>query len=394
MKPKKVSSIRLGSFLPLIFLFLALFILGMCTQAKKEDVEKEKKSAGKEKIPPINVVTLEMKPENLSDSLSLPGTLAPYVSLEVSSEVAGRITAKRVDVGDKVKKGAVLVEIDAEKYRNAYQSAKATYDNAVTTRKRIESLYRSELANKSDLDAVKTEMENARAAMEIASVDLSRTMVTAPDSGMVNRVFVEKGQFMDTGKPVVEIIRIDPVKVVVGIPESDISEVSSIREFEVSVDALKGKKFRAVRHSLSRTTSSLARTYDLELTIDNPSGELLPDMFVRVTIVKKRVAGSFAVPLYAILTIKGKNCVFVAEKNPDHEILEAAFRILGLNMEAPQDTAVLKEVETGIQDGWMVEVKRGLAEGDDVITVGQRSVSNGQRIHIIRTQDEQESLLR
>lgn len=374
---------KLRGILPVILLVASLLVLGMCSQSKKEGLEKERNSAVKETLPPIQVVTLEMKPGKIRDRLSLPGTLAPWVTLSVSSEAAGMIVKKNVEVGDRVSRGAVLAEIDGEKYRNAYQSAKASYDNAVSTKKRLEALYRSELSNKSDLDEVATLMENARAAMKIAAVDLEHTRIRAHDSGIVNRVYVEKGQFTDVGKPVAEIIRTDPLKVIVGIPESDVSAVKGLREFDVSVDALNGKIFKARSHSLSRTTSSLARVYDMELAVDNPKGELLPDMFVRVNIVKKEVGQAFSVPLYAVVSINGKTYVYVAEKDPKKT-----------GPDAPRDTAVLKPIVTGVQEGWMVEVKHGLSEGDHVITVGQRSVADGQKIHVVRTQDEQENLLR
>lgn len=387
MKPMTLENDRplrkKRGYIPLIILFVSLIFLGMCTQSKKDLVEKEKKSAVKVTIPPINVVTMEMKPATVKDRLSLPGTLAPFVSLEVSAETAGMILKKNVTIGDNVKKGALLAEIDGEKYRNAYKSAKASYENAVSTRKRLETLYRSELSNKSDLDTVTAQMENAKAAMKIAAVDLEKTMIKAPESGIVNKVYIEKGQFTDVGKPAVEIIRIDPIKVNVGIPESDVNGVADIQEFDVTVDALMGKTFKARKHSLSRTTSSLARVYDMELTINNPLGDLLPDMFVRVNIVKKQTLNAFAVPLYSVISLRDKKYVYVAGKDPNNK-----------NPDSPQDTAIMKEIITGIQDGWMVEVKQGLATGDDVITVGQRSVTNGQKIHIIRTQDEQEKLLR
>ncbi len=369
-------------YIPLAVLVVCLFVLGMCSQSKKERLEKEKKAAGKEVVHPVNVVIMEMKPREVKDQLSLPGTLAPFLTLVVSSETSGMILDKQVNVGDPVRKGQVLATIDGSKYKNAYNSARATYDNALSSKKRLESLYRSEITNKTELDAVTAQMENAMAAMKIAAIDLEKTVIKAPDSGIANRVHVEKGQFTDVGKPVVEIIRINPIKVNVGIPESDIHAVKDLKWFDVTVDALKGKTFRAERHSLSRTTSSLARVYDMELTLANPSGELLPDMFVRVNIVKKKLPGAFAVPLYAILSMGEKKFVVVAETSVQGKT------------DAPRDTASVREIETGVQDGWMVEVIKGLKTGDAVITVGQRSVSDGQKINVIRTQDEQEKLLR
>ena len=392
MKSNKAPWKKSG-FLLLTILIITVVVLGKCSQSKQNHLEQAKKNAGKEKVPPVNVVIMEMLPGEIMDRIDLPGTLAPWVSIMVSSEVAGRIIHKKVNEGDIITRGTVLCEIDRSKYQNVYNSTKASYENALTKKKRLEALYRSEISNKADLDAITAELENAEAAMKTAAIDLEHTLIKAPVSGIVNTLYIETGQFTDTGKQIAELIQIDPIKVKVGIPESDVNDMTGIQEFDVTVDALKGRVFKGRKHSLSKTTHSLARVYDLELTVDNKTGELLPDMFVRVNIVKKKVANALFVPLYAVISANGRQYVYVAEKDPNHDILEAAFRILGIDMEAPQDTAVRKEVQTGIQDGWMVEVKSGIVPGDDVITVGQRNVTHGQKIHIIRTRDEHESML-
>lgn len=385
---------KTGSWLPIIAIILFILFLGMCCQIKQKRVEEAKKAEIKVEAPAINVVTMGMEPQIIRDRINLPGTLSPWVNVTVSTEVAGRVLNKTVTDGTTVKEGDLLGIIDSSKYQSAFNAAKASYESALTTKKRLEKLYRSELSNKSDLDVVTAQVENAQSSMQIASVDLEKCRIKAPVSGLVNRIFIEEGQFMDMGKPVVEIIQTNPIKVNVGIPESDVNEVRPLDSFDVKVDALGGKVFTARKNYLSRTSNSLARVYDLELIIDNSDGELLPDMFVRVEIVKKTLENALAVPLYSVMSADNKQFVYLAGKNPKHDILEAAFKALGMSLEAPLDTAYSRQVETGIQDGWLVEITQGLHEGDQVITVGQRSVSDGQKIHIIRTQSEQEELVR
>ncbi|MBU1169588.1 MAG: efflux RND transporter periplasmic adaptor subunit [Proteobacteria bacterium] len=388
------STKKKGSWLPILFIFFLILMLGMCTHNKAVQVEAEKKSARKEEAPAINVVTMTMAPKIIRDRISLPGTLAPQVRLVVSTEVAGRLVTKSVTAGTWVNQGDLLGVIDSSKYQNAYNAAKSSYESALSSKNRLEKLFRSELSNKSDLDAITAQMENHQSAMKIAAIDLEKCRITSPISGLVNLIFAEEGQFMDKGNPIIEIIQMDPIKVKVGIPESDVSAVSTLSHFDVSVDALNGKVFKARKNYLAGTTSSLARVYDLELVIDNKDLELRPDMFVRVELVKKSIENALSVPIYSVISADNKQIVYLARKNPKYELIEAALEALGLPNKAPIDTAIARVISTGIQDGWMLEVTEGLQAGDQVITVGQRSVTDGQKIHIIRTQIEQEALVR
>ena len=107
----------------------------------------------------------------------------------------------------------------------------------------------------------------------------------------------------------------------------------------------------------------MARLYNLELAIENASGEILPDMFARVDILKREIPDSISVPLYSLISINNQNIAYITEDN----------------------TAYAKKVELGIQEGWLVEIKSGLKKGDRLIAVGQRDVSDGQKVKVVRT---------
>jgi multidrug efflux pump subunit AcrA (membrane-fusion protein) len=115
----------------------------------------------------------------------------------------------------------------------------------------------------------------------------------------------------------------------------------------------------------------MARLYDLELMIDNTSGEILPDMFARVDILKKEIPNAIVVPLYSLISVNDQNIAYVIE---DNDIVSA------------------RKVELGVQEGWMVEIKSGLSQGDRLIAVGQRDVSDGQKVKVIRTVTDPEEL--
>jgi membrane fusion protein (multidrug efflux system) len=110
----------------------------------------------------------------------------------------------------------------------------------------------------------------------------------------------------------------------------------------------------------------------MELVVDNPDGRILPGMFARVEIVKKRFEDAFAVPLYAVISQNDENFVYL-EKN---------------------DKAEKRPVELGILEGWMIQVKAGLNVGDNVIIVGHRQVDEGQTVKVIKNVTDPAEILK
>ncbi|MDY6903229.1 MAG: efflux RND transporter periplasmic adaptor subunit [Thermodesulfobacteriota bacterium] len=346
-----------------VVLILVIILMFMGVSMKKKQVEAKRKSEIGQQTPDVNVVLYEVAPRDISDKINFPGTIEPWVDLTVAAQVTGEVLQKTVTDGDAVKAGDILVQIDSRKYQNAYESAKASLASARSSEKRIRALYKKDLASQSDLDTIEATVENHRAAMENAKLDLDHCTIRAPITGIVNQVFVEKGEIVAMGQEVVRILQTDPVKVTVGIPESDMPAVRHLTQFTLTIDALDGKKFAGEKHFLSQITDSMARLYDLEILIPNPDGEILPGMFARVDIVKQSVKDTVVVPLYAITSNGSSHIVFVTEGNVVHR----------------------REVTTGIQQGFNVEIKSGLEIGEKVVIVGQKHVSDGQAVNVVRT---------
>lgn len=311
----------------------------------------------------INVVALEVLPAPIRDRINLPGNVEPWVKLEILAEVAGKIEKKSVREGDRVKKGDILVKLDTRDYLNAYNSAKASYENALASRERLRKLHTGKLSTRSQLDEAIAHTENFKAVMDTAELNLERCKIRAPISGTVNRMFVEKGTYLNVADPVAEVLRTDRVKIRVGIPESDVDPVRRVSEFDVRIDALGGKIFKAKKYFLSRTADSFARLYGLDLELPNPKGEILPDMFVRVEIVKTEVPEGLSVPLYSVITRNDENIVYVLADGK----------------------AQSRKVRLGLQEGWRIQAESGLESGDLVAVIGHRGLSDGQPVNIVKT---------
>jgi RND family efflux transporter MFP subunit len=371
-KPKKRIFLRLLPALLLVLIIAVIAILFIRIKSESEQIKAQNLAKLKKGRPEVNVIALKLVPMPIRDRINLPGVTQAWVELQLVAEVSGKVTEKVVLEGMPVTKGHIVAKIDSRDYKNAFQSAKASYELAVADLKRLQKLYREKVTPQSQLDNAMAQVQNTKAAMENSALDLERCTIKAPFSGVVNRVFIETGQYLDVAKPVAEILQLNRIKVRVGIPESDVDAVRRIKEFSVKIDALDGKTFPAKKHFLSRTADPMARLYNLDLVIDNVQGEILPDMFARVEIVKKEVLDGISIPLFSVISRNDEHLVYVLNS----------------------DRARQRKVSLGVLDGWRVEVKQGLNPGDQVIVVGHRSVNDGDKVNVVRTTENPKDILK
>jgi len=366
---------RIWGALPSLFLTALIVVVVMLfgrIQSGSKILEEQKKTQMRQKQPDVNVVTLELAPAPIRDRINLPGITQPWVKLDVLTEVSGKVAKKAVEEGNSVRKGDVIAVFDSRDYQNAYNSLKALYQAASATLTRLEKLHEGQLATRSQLDDARAQSENYRASMDTAELNLERCTLRAPISGLINRLYIDNGQFLNHADKVAEILQIGQIKVRVGIPESDVDAVRNLEDFNIKIDALNGKIFSAKKYFLSRTADTEARLYNLDLAVDNAGGEILPDMFARVEIVKKEVPEGLSLPLYSIITRNNETIVYVCKDNKSYS----------------------RKIVTGLQEGWRVEITQGLDAGEQVIVVGQRSVNDDQTVNVVRRLKSIEELVK
>ena len=355
----------LNRFLPLLILLILIFIavgLGARIKNEKNRLLEEKSNAVSQERPPVNVVVQELVPALLRDRLNLPGMVEPWEDLDILAEVSGMVAEVLVEEGEHVNQGDLIVQLDASDYKNTRNSIKASYNLALTNLKRLSGLHDQEIIAQSQYDSVKAEVESLEAELAIAELRLERCYIRSSIAGVVNELPAKKGLYLAVGDPVATVLDIDQVKVSVGIPETDVDAVRKIDRFEVTIEALQNKKITGKKNFLAVAPESQAQVYKLELTVKNQSGEILPGMFARVEIIKDEFPDALAIPLYAVISRDNKHFVFLDEDS----------------------VAKLQEVKLGILDGWQVQITAGLAPGQRVVVVGQRSVDAGQKLNVVK----------
>ncbi|WP_169309304.1 efflux RND transporter periplasmic adaptor subunit [Desulforhopalus sp. IMCC35007] len=360
---------NLPRFVLLIMIALIFVLYDTITEQTKIIAAKKAEEVKPEK-PPVNTVLLTLAPKTITDRINLPGAIEPWTRLRLMAKIGGTIDEVMVTEGSHVKKGDVLARIEDADYRIALDRADAAYKLARNDFERDKKIYEKGVIPTATLDTNKTAMQTAKADYDNAKLMLSRTIVTSPMDGIIRRLDAKVGLQLAMGDPIAEILEIDRVKAVIGIPESDVTAVRKLTTVNLTVQALEDRKVQGKIHFLSPAPDTTARLYNLELAIDNSQGEILPGMFVRADIVKNRHENSIVIPFYSVISRNDEQYVYVEEN--------------GLSIK--------KNVSLGIMENWMVQVIDGLSVGENLVVEGHRDVENGQKINVIKTLNSMEDM--
>ncbi|MCI5149719.1 MAG: efflux RND transporter periplasmic adaptor subunit, partial [Candidatus Electrothrix sp. MAN1_4] len=188
--------------------------------------------------------------------------------------------------------------------------------------------------------------------------------ITAPIAGVISRIDAEVGMVVNQmmPEPIAEILQIDRVKAVVGVPEADVNAVRQLKQVGVKIRSLEDAHFQAQVHFLALAPETLAHAYRLELALDNPEERILPGMFIQANIIKQTEEQIIAVPLYTIISRNDEHFVYIVEDG----------------------VAQKRPVETDFTEGWQILVRKGLKHGEKVIIQGHRTVEDGQKVRVVK----------
>lgn len=354
----------------LLLMIAVIVFLGVEIQSEKELIAANKAAAISPEKPPVNTVTLMLSPTTISDRINLPGSIEPWTDLQLLAKIKGTVTELLVEEGDRVQKGDIIAKIEEDDYRIALDRARAAYNLAKADFQRDESIYAKGMIPTADLEARKTGMQTTKADLENAELQLSRCAIKAPMDGVIKKLDAKIGLLLSVGDPIAEILEIDRLKAVIGIPESDVNAVRKLDKVGLTIQALDGETFFAKTHFISPSPDTVARLYEMELAIDNNAGHIMPGMFVRADIVKKTIDNAITIPFYSVISRNDEQFVFVEKEG----VVEK------------------RNVSLGIMEKWMVEITEGLNYGENLVVEGHRDVEDKQQVRVVKAATNIEEL--
>ncbi len=302
--------------------------------------------------PPM-VEAMAVKQVDLQDAVTAVGTLKGADSLVLKSELAGRVAQIAFADGAQVKKGDLLVEFDAAIQRAQYNQAKAERDLAVARLKRTQDLFDKKFLSAASLDDVKASAEIAEAKLALAKATLDKMSVRAPFDGVIGLRQMSVGDYIREGTDLVNLEDVSRLRADFRIPEQFSSRLRPQQTVRLSSDAFPGKSFPARVTAVDSAVDVSGRSLLVRAELTDESRRLKPGMFVRVSLVLETRPKAIVVPEEALVTAQGRTTIF----------------------KVVDGKAVSSPVQTGLRtmvDGKpVVEVVKGLAEGETVVTAGQ-----------------------
>jgi len=361
---------------------------------------------------PVAIHTASVQKQAIDRYLRVTGSLAADEQAGVAAETAGRVVGTPVERGTHVTEGAVLVRVSAteadaslrEAEANAAQlearlglsagqpfdpsrvpevlNAKASLDWAEADFNRIKSLLDQKVVSQAEYDQRLTavnasrqqflaaqntaqqsyrSLQAARARIDLARKTASDTIVRAPFSGIVSERLVSTGDYVTKGMKVATVVRIDPVRVELTVPEQYLSLVKAGQAVRLSVDAYPNETFTATVKFVSPALKSDQRALTVEAVAQNRDGRLKPGLFATAFLQQTNPAPALLVPASSIETVSGTSRVYVVT---DANKVEERIVTLGETV------------------GDRVELASGVKTGERVATNPRGKLSDGTRVQI------------
>ena len=393
------ASIKLLAIVALI-VFGAVFLLGYLPRLKRDRENAQNAHAETIALPVVNVVQARVA-SSISD-LSLPGNVQAITEAPILARAEGYLIKRYADIGDRVKAGQLLAQIDAPDLDQQVDQAKATLDQtnasliqaqatleqtkanehlAEITKQRNDTLvtrgvlskqegdqstaaYQSQFANvhagEASIAAAQQNVHAAQANLNRLRELQSYKMVRSPFAGVITLRNIDTGTLINSGSTMLfRVAQFDVLRIFINVPQSSYGSLHPGDAADVTVQEIPGRKFPGKVSRLSGSLDTNTRTLLTEVQVQNPSGVLLPGMYATVRLSVPRTQPPILIPGDAVVTRASGITVAVVD---------------------PDGKAHFRPVQLGRDFGLDVEVLSGLTAGQQVVINPTDDVREGVRV--------------
>jgi RND family efflux transporter MFP subunit len=357
--------------------------------------EKQQADAGQRKAGPqsagriVSVSLTEARHGEIRDDIEITGALKPKEQVDISSKVTGRVRSVTVEVGEFVRKGEVIAELETDELRqqvNRAEAALAVVDATLAQRKaelsraqsdldRAQQLLDAGLVARQEFDATRTshqvleaqlaltkaQREQASAELRELKIQLEQMRIQAPISGHIAQRFVDIGAVVSPATPIARVVNLSTLVTLANVPERQIGKLRPGTRATVVVDAVGDTPFEGRVARIGPVLDASTRTALVEIEIPNPSYMLRAEMFARVKLDLSTMRNAVLIPRESLVYRGSRAGVFVVEQ------------------QRPQ----FRAIETGLTQGQHVEVLGNLAAGTRIVSRGASLLEEGDQIRVV-----------
>lgn len=316
------------------------------------------------------LVKLDDTESKLRVDQSLAQVEQAKASLRQAEEKIGLRPGQAFDPNRVAEVGAARVALElaeknlrrAEKLIESGDVSRSYYDQQRAQRDQLKQQYDAAVAqarqNYAAVAVARTNVTNAEAQLALARKNLSYSVIFSPIDGFVAERTADLGEYVSPQQKVATIVRINPLRMRIDIPEQAIPEVSVGQSVSVTTSAWPDKNFAGRIARIAPSVSATSRTLTVEAEIENGSGALKPGQFATVKILQPRPVAAVLIPARAVITEAGVSRVFVIKDG----------------------RAEQRVVQLGQAESDLVEIKSGVAADEQVATSNVELLSDGMAV--------------
>ncbi|MEI8086631.1 MAG: efflux RND transporter periplasmic adaptor subunit [Paludibacter sp.] len=309
----------------------------------------------------VVVKTQEVLKSDFNYEFTYSGTFTPNREIMLIPQAMGEVKGVYFKEGDVVSEGKLLLQVDDAMLQSQLIAAKASYDNAKTNYERFKSASTSDGVTKMQVDGNYLQMKAAESQLKQLEIGIKKAKLTAPFSGSITMRNVEMGSVVGQS-PIARLTDISSLKLEINVPETDIIFFQTGNTVNIKSELYPTESFHGKVEFVSDRGDD-SHNYIVKIRVANSSkNKLKAGMYASVTLDKKMDAGALNIPRLALLGSAKKPQVYVAENGK----------------------AILREIVVGRSNGTSIEVLKGIAVGEKVITNGQINLVDSCKITVAK----------
>jgi len=342
----------------IITIIIIVMVLGAVGYKLAANVEVAKNKAYIPELSKAVVVKVqEVVKSNFNYEFTYSGTFIPNREIMLIPQSQGEVKGLYFKEGDRVGQGKLLLQVDDAMLQSQLIAAKAGYENAKTNYERFKSASSSEGVTRMQVDGNFLQMKSAESQLKQLEIGIQKSKMRAPFSGTITMRNVEMGSVVGQ-TPVARLTDISSLKLEINVPETDIIFFETGSNVKIKSELYPGELFQGKIEFVSDRGDD-SHNYVVKIRVANSSkNKLKAGMYASVTLAKKMDAASLNIPRLALLGSAKMPQVYIAENG----------------------TAILREIVVGRSNGTNIEVLKGIALGEKVITNGQINLVDSCKI--------------
>ncbi len=307
----------------------------------------------------VPVKAMRIKPGELVDYISVNGSTVANEKVNISSEVAGKITSINFAEGMLVKKGATLVQLDNEELQAQMRELQVRKELTQKIAERLQSLYAKEGVSLQEYEIARAEADQVKAQMTLLKVQIEKRTIRAPFEGLLGLRQVSEGAYLSPGSSIVELVSINPINIEFSVPEKYSRKITRGTRVRFRLDG-SDEQYLATVVAKEPNIDADTRTLKLKASAPNPKGQILPGAFANILVNLSEFDQAIMVPTQAIVPELNGKIVYLYKSGK----------------------AEATTIETGVRQDTYIQVTSGLSAGDTVITSGIQQIKPGAEVTI------------